>query len=680
MVDDDPQTTPPASVDPHATRVPDGPPRTGSSAAGADHGPAGSRVIGNYLVQRELGRGGMGVVYLATHVQFGDRRYAVKLLTRALGGAATEDRFRREVVAIARSRHPNLLYAIDAGTHEGSPYLVTEFVPGQDLGRILQERGRLPVPVACEIGRQMALGLGFAHANGIVHRDIKPQNAILQPSGQVKILDLGLALVRDPSGPGNAAEETAGTPCYMPPEQWRAGEPMTAATDIYALGCTLYELLAGRLPYPRDDYPSVAAQREAHLHGPAPRLATVAPHVPGDVARLIDRCLAKDPSRRPQDCGDVALALEAHAAPIVAADVLTECGREAGGSAGSGAALETFITEPRPADSARTRLPYVAWLAACFGVAILGLVMAYRGPGTTAAWALRFDRLGSTTIPRGVGLMIEAARSAIFLALVFTVAYIRFRIPLHRLLSPSLHTPRVWFARVVFAGVVLGFLGLEFDRHWFPRHAAADMVQWASARDIVTTAEREVVPYRWYLGYSFVHYTVVFGGLLIAPMLQFLLVDLRFSRRMLALLETAQRDEPNAMEAVDRLYAVARVFRRLVGRYIDTAGVLAVGVQYEYWIGRWTLSEKGYLVEVTGMLVTAGLMVLILGYLTAMYAAAVDVTTASRGGLVDHRLEQRLEQFGLAWFLRSAILSRPSGVALLSLLFLAIVAGRRSLI
>lgn len=308
-----------------------------------------------------------------------------------------------------------------------------------------------------------------------------------------------------------------------------------------------------------------------------------------------------------------------------------------------------------------------------------GLVVSYFGPGATEAWRLRFDRLGEVLIPAGVGFTIEAARSALFLSLICTVAYFRFRMPLKRFLSPRLHTPRVWIARAVFGAAMLAFLGAEFDRQWFPQHAATDMVAWAADHGIETTPACEVVPYRWYWNYSLVHYTFVFGGLLLLPILQFALADLPYVRRAMSLFAAAQRAEPNAMEAVDRLYAIARVFRRLAARYVDTAGVLAVGVQFEYWIGRWTLSEKGYLIEVIGMLVTSGIMVLVIAYLASQYAAAIEITASGRGGLLDHRMEQRLEQFSLAWFLRSSVFSRPSGISVASLLLLAIVAGRRSL-
>lgn len=686
MVEHDPYSTlPPTAADPSQTSVPTGrPAMLGLVSSGEGRGPSpddsvsGRRIVGNYVIERELGRGGMGVVYLATHAQLRDRRYAVKLFSAVATSDAVEQ-FRREVEAIGKSRHANLLYAIDAGSHEGNPYLVTEFLEGRDIAKIIRGSGALPTAPACEIGRQMALALDFAHTNGIIHRDIKPQNAIVQPNGQVKILDLGLASVRDASGKNVDGGNVVGTPPYMPPEQWRPGTAPEAAADIYAFGCTLFEMLAGRLPFPLADHPDVAAQRHAHLTLPPPKLGEVAPHVPGDVARVVDRCLEKDPARRPRTCGDIAAVLEPHATPIVAADLFgSDAPTVADGVAGP-VDFDAFIDEPRPVDTSGARLLFVAVCLASFTLAMTGLTMAYFGPSATDAWRLRFDRLGDPRIPAGVGFAIEAARSMLFLALITTVAYFRFRLPLKRFLSPGFHTSRVWIARGVFGAAMLAFLGAEFDRQWYPEHAATDMVAWASAHEIDTTPQREVVPYRWYWNYSLVHYTFVFGGLLLLPILQFVLADLPYVRRAMTLFAAAQRAEPNPMEAVDRLYAIARVFRTLAARYVDTAGVLAVGVQFEYWIGRWTLSEKGFLIEVVGMLVTAGIMVLVIAYVASQYTAAIDLTASGRGRLLDHRMEQRLEQFNLAWFLRSSVFSRPGGIAVASLLVLAVVAGRRSL-
>lgn len=680
MVANDPLSTEPlpAAGDPHATQRSTeggGGQREDHEAAAVDP-TTGLQIVGNYVIERELGRGGMGVVYLATHAQLRDRRYAVKLMSGATASPDAADQFRREVKAVGKSRHPNLLYAIDAGTHDGSLYLVTEFVEGQDLARILRDRGPLPPAVACEIARQIATGLAFAHTNGIVHRDIKPQNVILQPNGQLKILDLGLAAVRDATEGELRGDAVAGTPAYMPPEQWRRGEAVSPAIDMYALGCTLFELLTGRTPFPISDHPDLGAQRRAHLELEPPRVSAVAAGVPADVVDLVARCLDKQPAARPANCTAIAAALELHAAPIETANLLA--GLQATGAA-TKAAFDAFVAEPRIPDTSRARLRSAMTLAACCGIAQVGLAAAYFGPAATEAWGLRFGRLADPRLPVAVGFTIEAVRSALFLSLVFMVAYFQFRLPLQRFLSPRLNTARVWIARGIFGTAMLAFLGVEFQRQWFPDHAATEMVAWAAAHGITTTATREVAPYRWYLGYSCVHYLFIFGGLLVLPILQFLLVDLNYTQRAMALFAAAQRDEPNGMDAVDRLYSIARILRRLATRYVDTGGVLAIGVQFEYWIGRWTLSDKGYLIEVVGMVVTAGMMVMVLAYIMSRYASAIEITAATRGGPLDHRIGQRLEQFSVGWFLKSAVLSRPSGMALISLLILALIFGRRTL-
>jgi hypothetical protein len=635
----------------------------------------GGRTIGNYVMGRELGRGGMGVVYEATHRQFSDRRYALKLVSGTVTSPLVCERFQREVEAIGKSRHPHLLYAVDAGIHEGNPYLVTELVEGHDLGRILRECGPLPLSVACEIGRQMALGLEFAHAANIVHRDIKPQNVILQPNGEIKILDLGLASLLDARGDTRRSDHgIVGTPVYMPPEQWRGDEP-SPASDIYSLGCTLFEMLAGRPPFPVAEYGSAARQRAAHADLAPPKLGDRAP---SDVARLVDRCLLKSPDQRPRSCGDVASLLEQHAAPIDTTEVFATIAGPLATTAESGPHYDRFIEEMRfPPPSCRARSAFAAVFVGCTLASLGFLVMAYFSPATTEAWGMRFDRLAGRRVPPGTGFMVEATRTLLFMSCVFAVGYLRFHRPLELFFSIHLHTWRVWIARLLLVGVLAVFLGAECRRLWLPDNAATDMVAWARQHGIETTPGREVVPYRWYLGYSLIQYTFFLGGLAILPVLQFVLSDLRYARRSLRLFSLAQHDEPNPMRSIDRLYALARHFRRLATRYVDTAGALALGIQYEYWIGRWTLSENGYLVEVFGMLVIAGIMLGILGYIATLYAEAVEVTAVGRGKLVDHRVEQQVRQFNVAWLMKSVVLSRPSGIAILSLvLLLPASAGR----
>jgi hypothetical protein len=666
----DPYSTvvPPLSL--YATRAPDEPPERQAVTG---------RTVGNYTIERELGRGGMGVVYAATHRQFSDRRYALKLISAAAASPLACARFQREVDAIGKSRHPHLLYAVDAGVHEGDPYLVTELVNGYDLGRLLRHHGSLPASVACEIGRQMALGLEFVHATGMVHRDIKPHNVMLQPNGQIKILDLGLATLLKKDGETLRADGgVVGTPAYMPPEQWRGEEP-SPASDVYAFGCTLLEMLTGQSPFPASQYRDIAAQRSAHLEAAAPTIAEMVPHMPPDVARLIDQCLQKSPDQRPQHCGEIAAVLEEHAAPIDTSKVFAKIVGHGGDTGANEIHYDQFVEEIRfPKGTPRERTTYIAVFLVTLLTSLASLAAAYFGPSTTAAWELRFDRLAGQTVPRGTGFVIEAIRSTLFLSCTFFVGYSRFRLPLARLFSIHLHTWRVWFARLLLAVVVGGFLGLECCRLWYPENAASNMVAWATGKGINTTPDMEVVPYRWYLGYSLIQYTFNLGGLLMLPVLQFVLSDFPYVQRSLRLFSAAQRSEPNAMQAVDRLYNLARHFRRLATRYVDTAGMLAMFIQYEYWIGRRTLSENGYLVEVVGMLVTAGIMLAIITVIAMRYGEAVEVTSYSRGDRPDHRVERQMEEFNVFWLIKSAVFSRPSGFAIVSLLLLLFESARKS--
>src|SRR5581483_2447409 len=208
----------------------------------------------DYEVLRELGRGGMGVVYLARN-RLMDRTEVLKVMSKELvnkPGAA--DRFLREMRSAARLAHPNVVRAYSAGWLGDALMFAMEYVEGDDLAGLIKARGRLPVLNACYYAQQVAAGLQHAHEMGMVHRDIKPANLILTRSGKkhtVKILDFGLAKVRgegaddaDLTGAGAAM----GTPSYMAPEQWRHAAAADTRADIYSLGCTLYFLLTGGPP------------------------------------------------------------------------------------------------------------------------------------------------------------------------------------------------------------------------------------------------------------------------------------------------------------------------------------------------------------------------------------------------------------------------------------------------
>jgi hypothetical protein len=274
----------------------------------ADTLAAGCR-LGPYEVLELLGRGGMGAVYRARDVRLG-RVVAVKVLSDATEGGASLLRFEREARTFASLSHPNILAIFDYGREGETAYAVTELLQGESLRSRLR-RGPLPLADALGLARQVANGLAAAHDNGIVHRDLKPENVFLCADGTAKILDFGLAKPALPLASAATGLTRVGvlmgTVGYMAPEQVR-GEEVDARADVFAFGVLLHEVLAGRRPFDRD----TPAETLAAVLRDAPRLDAAA--IPPPLARLLDRCLAKDPARRFTNARDLLTALQSTAA------------------------------------------------------------------------------------------------------------------------------------------------------------------------------------------------------------------------------------------------------------------------------------------------------------------------------------------------------------------------------
>ncbi len=265
-----------------------------------------------YEILAELGRGGMAFVYKARdHCR--QRFVAIKVSHPSLAGdGEIIARFRQEQLLAARLAHPNLVAAYDAGQVEGVPYLVLEFVEGHDLAWIVQQRGPLPAAEACEVVRRAALGLQHLHKHGLVHRDVKPGNLMLTPSRQVKVIDLGVARHLHVPAAGELITfhgQFLGTPDYMAPEQCLDSHGVDARADIYALGCTLYELLAGQPPFAGPAHGSVFLKMKAHVEAPVPPIRGRRPDVPERLAAALERMLAKDRADRFVSAAGVVAAL-----------------------------------------------------------------------------------------------------------------------------------------------------------------------------------------------------------------------------------------------------------------------------------------------------------------------------------------------------------------------------------
>ena len=271
--------------------------------------------IGPYEILSPLGAGGMGEVYRARDARLG-RDVAIKVLPEAL--ARDTERLRRfetEARAVAALNHPNILSVYDIGTHEGTPYLVSECLEGQSL-RVELGGGALPLRRAVEYATEIAQGLAAAHDKGIIHRDLKPENIFVTREGRVKILDFGLAKLARPdvASDDNATLEAdptsvgavLGTVGYMSPEQVR-GEPADARSDIFALGAILHEMLSGQRAFRRD---TSAETMTAILKEDPPELSTLSKPVSPSMERVVRRCLEKKPLQRFQSARDLAFNLE----------------------------------------------------------------------------------------------------------------------------------------------------------------------------------------------------------------------------------------------------------------------------------------------------------------------------------------------------------------------------------
>ena len=278
--------------------------------------PAELRDHPRYEILEWLGAGGMGTVFKARH-RLMDRLVALKVMNpKLLADPVAVSRFQREVKAAAQLAHPHIVTAYDAEQVGDLHFLAMEYVEGQTLADVVDQRGTLPVHLACDYVRQAALGLQYAHERSTVHRDIKPQNLVLTSTGQVKVFDFGLARFvsesREPVGSGQPGTETAfgkvlGSPDYMAPEQAQDAHNADIRADIYSLGCTLYHLLAGLPPFPGG---SAVEKISAHLEKVPLAVSRVRPGVPPGVQVVLERMLAKDPARRFQTPAEVAAALD----------------------------------------------------------------------------------------------------------------------------------------------------------------------------------------------------------------------------------------------------------------------------------------------------------------------------------------------------------------------------------
>jgi serine/threonine-protein kinase len=316
----------------------------------------GTTLSGRYRLEARIGSGGMSTVYLARDETL-QRQVAVKLMNREVASDSDQlERFRREARAVAQLSHPHVVGVIDAGEDEGRPYIVFEYIEGETLKDRIRRCGRLPIAEAVAYGIEIARALGAAHSRHIVHRDVKPQNVLIDEEGSAKVTDFGIARTLDEEGL-TADGRVLGTTDYVSPEQ-ALGQPVTGQSDLYSLGIVLYEMLTGEVPFKGESQVAVAMK---HVREGMPDVQRSRPEVSAALAAVIDHATAKRREDRYADDAELIADLE---------DVLAiETAR-----AGSATGEVTSVLRTLPA-SAQRRVPFKVRHRALAAIAALLVVL-----------------------------------------------------------------------------------------------------------------------------------------------------------------------------------------------------------------------------------------------------------------------------------------------------------------
>jgi serine/threonine protein kinase len=320
---------------------------------------------GRYRLESKLGSGGMSTVYLAQDVVL-DRPVAVKLLHREISEEADQlERFRREARTAARLSHPNLVGVIDAGEDEGRPYIVFEYIDGDTLKQRIQRDGPLPVDEAVAYAIEIGRGLIAAHGRKLVHRDVKPQNVLIDPDGRAKVTDFGIARSMESAGL-TATGRVLGTTDYVSPEQ-AMGVDVDERSDVYSLGVVLYEMIVGDVPFQAETQVGVAMK---HVNEPLPDVQNFRADVSAAVASVIDRSTTKDPRDRYNSVSEMVRDLEA--------TLEVEAAR-GGGTTGEATTVLDSVPRSKRRLSGRRRISGAGIAMGVVGLGLIGAALIFGG-------------------------------------------------------------------------------------------------------------------------------------------------------------------------------------------------------------------------------------------------------------------------------------------------------------
>lgn len=645
--------------------------------------------LGEYEVVEQIGAGGMGEVYKCRHRRM-RRLVAVKTLhSTLLDSSAAIRRFQREVEAAAQLEHPNIVTAYDAGEKNGIHFLVMQFVEGEDLRTRLVRNGPLSPAAAVDCIRQAATGLSFAHTRGVVHRDIKPSNLLIDHAGMVKVLDLGLArvdLFADKSG--NAVSELTehgtllGTIDYMSPEQAMDPKGADGRADIYSLGCTLFFLLTGRSVYGGT---TIAEKIVAHREHPIPSLCDLVKGIPQELELLFHQMVAKQPEDRLQTMEDVIRSLESCRsalpdtlrAPSDAEEEISEA------PTASTKHEKTHRGSTRPTSLPKTEVSSfrgfwpIAVGAILLFVSLASVTLAYHSRWSTVAWNQRFDTLQGSYV-EGLGWEIECLRSLIFVPTIIVICSWKFRWEAKRLVDPRLHSWRLNLTRILFI-LASGYFGFsEATRHLSLEQAPRELAVWELKhnRNPEEIGEKRIEPsleevqkqsyaYAVYLPYSLINYMIVMPILAIFPVAGMLRDFPRLARQQKTFADQLGSGLSES-EIMVRFQRLELRFQSVCGRYIDVLALLGISIHFEYWLGRFTLTDDAFKFMIWGWLFVAFSVGCFL-WVVHLYGMSIEGVKKSLVASHSLNLATFMNQHNPASFLRWLITGRVGGLVIISL-------------
>jgi serine/threonine-protein kinase len=354
-------------------------------------------IVGRYIVLDRIGSGSMGRVYRAHHVMM-DRVVALKIIAPEIASnERVVARFQREMKLVGRLDHPNVVRAFDADQINKVLYIVMEYVTGQSLGERLKKRGPIPIPEIIDFAAQAALGLAHAHEQGIVHRDVKPTNMLLTANRRIKILDLGLGVLMEADSAATFATAdgiAVGTVDYMSPEQ-ACGREVDGRSDLYGLGCSMYHLLTGRLPFPGHSPIERLGKRIGGRHTPITEYLS---EVPSNFVRVLDKLLAHKPHERYATAAEASDALQALLRPRAKPSAPSQALASARERLDSGEAQPPPVAAPAPT-IVEVRPRYPTWFKPAAGLAeqrpntalvgLVALLLATLGAGIVLGMMLK---------------------------------------------------------------------------------------------------------------------------------------------------------------------------------------------------------------------------------------------------------------------------------------------------